>query len=124
MNDKKVIDRQEALQALAESKSKEQLFAEAWREAVELIGEGFFMLKKPLHECTDKWEMEPKTDMFRSRLDVLSGGEQVFAKVVSQFYNDQIFQPHDRPSFREVASRLDGKRKSIIVRLIRYYHGW
>jgi hypothetical protein len=58
MNETKVIDREEALKALAESKSKELLFAETWREAVALIGEEFFMLKKPLHECTDKWEME------------------------------------------------------------------
>lgn len=99
-------------------------FLEAWRDAVQMAGESWFMLKKPLHECTCLDDMKMENDMVRSGVGVLSSGEQVFLKAISQFYNDRIFPSHDRPSLADISYSLDHQRLRIVMRLMRHYTGW
>lgn len=120
--------RQERLAQFAQEMAQEQRdpadFLEAWRDAVKMAGENWFMLRKPLHECTCLDDMQPKWDFMRSRIGVLSGGEQVFIKAISQFYNADIFPAHDRPTLVEISNSLDLPRLRIVMKLMRYYTGW
>lgn len=110
--------------AMAVESGKEADFLMAWRDAVDMIGAQYFLLKTPTDQCMSKWDMQPKIDLLRARVGVMSSGEQVFVKTVIQFYNEDIFKAHDRPTLRDIAGRLDAERLNIVLRLLRSYSGW
>lgn len=118
-------ERLAAVSALVREESRdESKFVDAWRDAVALIGEQYFMLRAPLHECIDKWQMEPKVDMIRSNLGVFSTGEKIFVQAVIQFYNDRALPRHDLPTMTDICTSLDAQRLKIVMRLMRHYGGW
>jgi len=123
-----MTDREQRLAAVAaimgEEYRDESKFVDAWRDAVELIGEQYFMLRAPLHECIDKWQMEPKVDLIRSRLSLFSTGEKIFVQAVIQFYNDRALPKHDLPTMTDISASLDMPRLKIVMRLMRHYGGW
>ena len=123
-----MTDHQSDLAAIAAAINAEkrdpEIFLAAWRDAIALIGEGYFMLRKPLSECTTKWDMEPKVDALRSRLGVMSSGEAVFVKCVLQFFDDRCMHKQDVPTLVDISNRLDAERLRIVMRLMRHYGGW
>lgn len=99
-------------------------FLAAWREAVDLIGAQYFLMPAPTDRCHSLADMQPKIDMLRSRLPLMSSGESVFVRCILQLVDDRAVLPHERPTMPEIAARLDVIHLRVLMRLLRHYNGW
>lgn len=110
------------------------LFLEAWKEAVDKIGAGYFQCQSgytiPMETsvATNKWQLIPNIYAMDQRLGTCSVGEGVFMAAVLSFYNSDTsekFMHHFQMfGLGDIAGRLDLDELDIITRLMLNHTGW
>lgn len=108
--------------------SRSQLFTEAWRRAVEHIGEEKFG-PLCLSTATDFRDLSPIHAEFVASLSCISPGQRQFHIAAYSFYNAEVASKWARKygmgaSINDLTLKMDENLKDIIASLMINYTGW
>ncbi len=116
-------------QSREHSKIAPQVFLEAWKKGIKLVGVEFFTIKSDtIDSATDKWQLAPNFEFIQKASGGYSHSKQVLLALMYSFYDpeegQQLLERFGTPNFVSALTLLDFESTDIIVTLWLHYTGW
>lgn len=117
-------------EASEREQAKPAAFLNAWKDAVLMVGAGYFSVTTDtVGQATHKEQLAPNLPHIFEVVGALSHYERVFMLSLCQFYCDSDVRDYcdekglTMPTLTDIAD-LDHKRLTVITRLMENYTGW